>query len=381
MRPGVMQWRTAMWRGPTARSQRACLPAGTALGRSFSTAAGRQTSLAAELEKGPTLDDFVQGGAAAAPRSRLRPARERKPEWLKVERPTGDNYQRLRKSLRSLNLATVCEEARCPNIGECWGGKEGTATATIMVMGDTCTRACRFCNVKTAKAPGALDPMEPANTADAIASWDINYVVITSVDRDDLPDAGAAHLASVIREIKARKPSLMLECLAPDFSGVEALVGQVARAGLNVFAHNIETVERLQGRVRDRRANYAQSLSVLEAARRLQPGLVTKSSIMLGVGEEAAEVRQAMRDLLSAGVEIFTLGQYLRPSKKHMPVARMLTPEEYEAWRQEGMDMGFKYVASGPLVRSSYRAGEFFLEAFARERQGQAAQTAAAQPA
>lgn len=199
---------------------------------------------AATLDDGLSLDDFVRGDVG----SRLRPTRERKPEWLRVERPGGENYTRLKKGLRTLKLATVCEEARCPNIGECWGGKEGTATATIMVMGDTCTRACRFCNVKTARAPAALDELEPVNTAEAVASWDINYVVITSVDRDDLPDGGSEHLAKVIRAIKERKPSLMLECLAPDFSGDEALVAQVATAGLNVFAHNIETVERLQVR-------------------------------------------------------------------------------------------------------------------------------------
>ena len=299
---------------------------------------------------------------------------------------------RIRNGLRAGGLATVCEEARCPNIGECWSSKEGAATATIMVLGDTCTRGCRFCNVKTSRAPYAAAPPwarartpsrlwphrlcaltdrplpaddEPEKTAEAIASWSVDYVVITSVDRDDIFDGGAEHYARVVRRVKQLKPSMRLECLTPDFNGTSGLAGvaTVASAGLDVYAHNIETVERLQGTVRDRRAGYSESLGVLEHARAINPSVVTKSSIMLGLGEEPAEVRQTMRDLRDAGVEIFTLGQYLRPSRRHMKVARMLPPEEYDAWREEGMAMGFKYVASGPLVRSSYKAGEVFLKA------------------
>ena len=294
----------------------------------------------------------------------------RHPDWLRVQRPGGDDYMRIRNGLRASKLATVCEEARCPNIGECWSSKKGAATATIMILGDTCTRGCRFCNVKTSRRPPLPAADEPEKTAEAIASWEVDYVVITSVDRDDIADGGAEHYARTVRRIKELKPSMRLECLTPDFNGTSGLEGvaTVARAGLDVYAHNIETVERLQSTVRDRRAGYRESLAVLEHARVTTSGLVTKSSIMLGHGEEPHELRQTMRDLLNAGVEIFTLGQYLRPSRRHMKVARMVPPEEYEAWREEGLAMGFKYVASGPLVRSSYKAGEVFMEAFLKKR-------------
>ncbi len=310
-----------------------------------------------------------------AGRRRRRKPHVRHPEWLRVPMPGGDDFHRIRRGLRQGKLATVCEEAKCPNIGECWGGKKGTATATIMVMGDTCTRGCRFCNVKTSRSPPPIAADEPEKTADEIASWEVDYVVITSVDRDDMPDGGADHFARVVRRVKSVKPSMRLECLTPDFNGTSGLDGVelVARSGLDVYAHNIETVPRLQASVRDRRAGWAQSLGVLEHAKRASPGLVTKTSIMLGLGEEQHEVRQAMRDCLDAGVEIFTLGPYLRPTKRHIKVARMLPPEEYDMYREEGMAMGFKYVASGPLVRSSYKAGEVFLEAFLRQREIDAA--------
>jgi len=298
---------------------------------------------------------------------------ERHPEWLKVQRPGGDDYMRIRNGLRASKLATVCEEARCPNIGECWSTKKGAATATIMVLGDTCTRGCRFCNVKTSRAPPLPADDEPEKTAEAIASWEVDYVVITSVDRDDIHDGGAEHYARVVRRVKELKPTMRLECLTPDFNGTSGLdgVATVARAGLDVYAHNIETVERLQGAVRDRRAGYRESIGVLEHARAVNPELVTKTSIILGFGEEAHEIRQTMRDMRDAGVEIVTLGQYLRPSRRHMKVARMLPPEEYDMWRDEGMSMGFKYVASGPLVRSSYKAGEVFMEAILKEREAE----------
>lgn len=311
--------------------------------------------------------------------SRL-PARKRKehvrhPDWLKAPMAGGDDYQRIKKNLKASNLATVCQEARCPNIGECWGGKEGTATATIMVMGDTCTRGCRFCNVKTSRNPAPLMENEAEEVGRNIASWGVGYVVITSVDRDDITDGGAGHFAAVVRKAKELNPKLLLECLTPDFNGTSGLEGvaTVATSGLDVYAHNIETVERLQRTVRDHRAGYRESFAVLEHAKRVQPSLVTKTSIMLGCGEEEVEVRQTMRDALSAGVEIFTLGQYLRPSKKHMPVSRLVHPDEFEAHRLAGLEMGFKYVASGPLVRSSYKAGEAFIEGFLKQRDAAAA--------
>lgn len=261
------------------------------------------------------LREALMDEGGAAPDRRRKP-HQPKPNWLKVPMPGGADFQRLKKGLRSGKLATVCEEAKCPNIGECWGGKKETATATIMVMGDTCTRGCRFCNVKTARNPAPINPDEARSTAETIASWDVGYVVITSVDRDDIPDGGASHFAEVIRTAKRLNPALLLECLTPDFNGTSGLAGVhlVATSGLDVYAHNIETVQRLQSTVRDRRAGYAESFRVLEHARAAREGhaqgpVVTKTSIMLGCGEEPAEVTQTMRDALDAGVEIFTLGK------------------------------------------------------------------------
>ncbi|RHY41009.1 hypothetical protein DYB30_011268 [Aphanomyces astaci] len=304
--------------------------------------------------------------------SRRPSASNRKPDWLKAQPTTGENYIRLRDTVRSLKLATVCEEARCPNIGECWGGgKNGTATATIMLMGDTCTRGCSFCAVKTSRRPPPLDPNEPANVSKAIAQWGLDYIVFTSVDRDDLPDAGAEHFASTVRrlpslslhvrQLRAALPEILIECLTPDFSGRVDLVETVARSGLDVFAHNIETVERLQRRVRDYRANYGQSLAVLELAKAAQPSLITKTSIMLGVGETPEDVMQTLQDLRASGVDVVTFGQYLRPSTKHMPVAAYITPDAFAHWQKVAESLGFLYVASGPMVRSSYKAGEYFL--------------------
>jgi lipoic acid synthetase len=291
----------------------------------------------------------------------------RKPEWLKVRAPGGDHYRQLKELLRGLTLHTVCEEARCPNVGECWGG----GTATVMLMGDTCTRGCRFCAVKTGNPRGLLDVAEPENVAVALERLSLHYVVLTSVDRDDLPDGGAAHFARTVERIKERTPEMLVEVLIPDFRGDRKALETIVKAGPDVIAHNVETVERLTPTVRDRRAPYRQSLEVLRLLKELAPDGYTKSSIMVGLGETAAEVEHTMRDLREVGVDVLTLGQYLRPTPKYLPVAEYVTPEQFEAYRAAGEAMGFMYVASGPLVRSSYRAGEFFLEGLIRSKKGQ----------
>lgn len=289
----------------------------------------------------------------------------RKPEWLKIRAPGGDNYTKLKKRARNLRLATVCEEAQCPNIGECWGG----GTATFMLMGDTCTRGCRFCAINTAKHPPALDPEEPQNVAEAVAAMQLTYVVLTSVNRDELPDGGAEHLANCLRAIKNASPDTLLEMLIPDFMGDEAAVQTVAHAPLAVLAHNVETVERLTNSVRDPRASYEQSLDVLEYAKTIAPNLLTKSSIMVGLGETEAEVTQTLVDLRDRSVDVVTLGQYLRPSSKHLPVVEYVHPHTFERYAETARKLGFGYVASGPLVRSSYRAGELYIERTLRQRQ------------
>lgn len=243
--------------------------------------------------------------------------RLRLPPWLKTEIPIGKNYSQLKETLSDLKLSTVCEEAKCPNIGECWGGGESkSATATIMIMGDQCTRGCRFCSVKTNKAPPQLDPMEPTNTAKAIAGWNLHYIVITSVDRDDLADQGSNHFAKTVQEIKKYNPTMYVECLTPDFKGDEQCVNIVANSGLDVFAHNIETVERLQWLVRDPRANYKQSMKVLVKAKEFNPHIVTKTSIMLGLGETDDDILRTMEDLRKNNVDCLTLGQYMQPTKR-----------------------------------------------------------------
>jgi len=303
-------------------------------------------------------------------------ARLPKPKWLRAQPADSENYKAMRATVRSKGLATVCEEARCPNIGECWGGKEdaqgnkGPATATVMIMGDTCTRGCSFCAVKTSRAPPPPDPEEPRKVAEAVGEWGLDYVVLTSVDRDDIPDQGAGHFAEVVRRLKASSPSLLVEALTPDFRGEHDLVDLVANSGLDVYAHNTETVERLQRRVRDRRAGYFQSLGVLRRAKESGPqGILTKTSLMLGLGEEDDEIRRTMEDLREHDVDVLTLGQYLQPTKRHMKVRAYVTPEKFDEWARVGEDeFGFKYVASGPLVRSSYRAGEFYLKNLLNER-------------
>jgi len=286
--------------------------------------------------------------------------------------PSGKNYKRIKESLKDLKLATVCQEAKCPNIGECWGGGDShVSTATIMILGDTCTRGCRFCSVKTSKDPPPPDPEEPRNTAYAISKWGVDYIVLTSVDRDDLEDQGSAHIAETVRKIKEFSPRMLVEVLSPDFRGDLGCVEKVVNSGLDVFAHNIETVKSLQGRVRDPRANYEQSMSVLREAKNLTSNdkLLTKSSIMLGLGESDLEIEETMQDLRRNGVDCLTLGQYMQPTKRHLRVEEFVTPTKFDHWKDVGDKMGFLYTASGPLVRSSYKAGEFYLKNIIQSRQ------------
>ncbi|KAL4200722.1 hypothetical protein AMTRI_Chr02g212640 [Amborella trichopoda] len=299
----------------------------------------------------------------------------KKPQWLRQRAPQGGRYQELKDSLSHLKLNTVCEEAQCPNIGECWNGGggaggegDGIGTATIMLLGDTCTRGCRFCAVKTSRNPAPPDPMEPENTARAIASWGVGYIVLTSVDRDDLTDGGSGHFARTVKTLKDLKPEILVECLTSDFKGDLGAVSTVVHSGLDVFAHNIETVKRLQRLVRDPRAGYQQSLNVLKHAKTCKEGMITKSSIMLGLGESDDELKEAMSDMRSIGVDILTLGQYLQPTPLHLTVKEYVTPEKFAFWKEYGESIGFCYVASGPLVRSSYRAGEFFIESMLKEQ-------------
>ena len=284
------------------------------------------------------------------------PVSARKPGWLRVGVPGGERYQRVRETLRGLRLHTVCQEAHCPNVADCWGG----GTATVMLMGDVCTRGCRFCNVKTAAHPPPLDPEEPRHLAEAIRELHLDYIVVTSVDRDDLPDGGAAHFAEAIVRLK-EIPGLLVEVLTPDFRGDAEAVRTVGRSAPDVFANNIETVRRLTPVVRDQKAGYDQTLAVLHRMKREFPRIVTKSSIMVGLGEREDELVDTMRDLRAVGVDILTLGQYLRPSAWHLPVVQWITPEQFQAYKALGEEHGFRYVASGPLVRSSYRAAELFL--------------------
>nr|XP_005897412.1 PREDICTED: lipoyl synthase, mitochondrial isoform X2 [Bos mutus] len=290
------------------------------------------------LQSGPDLQEFISGNLADKSTwdeykgnlKRQKGERLRLPPWLKTEIPMGKNYNKLKNTLRNLNLHTVCEEARCPNIGECWGGGEyATATATIMLMGDTCTRGCRFCSVKTARNPPPLDANEPYNTAKAIAEWGLDYVVLTSVDRDDMPDGGAEHFAKTVSYLKERK-------------------------------------------VRDPRANFDQSLRVLKHAKEVRPDVISKTSIMLGLGENDEQVYATMKALREADVDCLTLGQYMQPTKRHLKVEEYITPEKFKYWEKVGNELGFHYTASGPLVRSSYKAGEFFLKNLVAKRKTKA---------
>jgi lipoic acid synthetase len=275
-----------------------------------------------------------------------------KPSWLRAKMPSGKGYGNTRSIVKQHRLSTVCEESMCPNIGECWNA----GTATIMVLGSVCTRACRFCAVDTGNPKGWLDVDEPYNTGRAVKLMGLEYVVITSVDRDDLADGGAAHYAACVNEIKKQNPNTAVEALTPDFNGVMAHVELVVDSGLEVFAQNVETVRRLTHPVRDPRAGYEQTLDVLAHAKKHRPGVLTKTSLMLGLGERDDEILASMDDLRAANVDILTLGQYLRPTPNHLPVQRYVTPAEFEAYRKQGLDKGFFEVVAGPMVRSSYRA-------------------------
>ena len=285
---------------------------------------------------------------------------KRKPEWLKISLPSKGKYTEIKKILKELNLHTVCVEAKCPNLGQCWG--EGTAT--FMILGDICTRYCKFCATKTGNPRGIVDKDEPRRVAIAVQEMDLDYVVITSVTRDDLPDGGASIFRQTIEEIRKIKPDVYIEVLVPDFGGVRENIKTVIEAEPTVFAHNVEVVRRLTPLVRDRRASYEKSLSVLSIAKEFSSEILTKSGFMVGLGETFDEVIETMRDLRENGVDFLTIGQYLKPSPRHLEVDRYVTPEEFKVYEKIGLDMGFKYVASGPLVRSSYRAGEFFIKKY-----------------
>jgi lipoic acid synthetase len=292
------------------------------------------------------------------------PPRERKPAWLKVPLPGGEGHARLKRLARELDLHTVCEEARCPNIGECWKGDH--ATMTLMVLGDECTRRCRFCAVKTVDRAAPPDPLEPEHVGRAVAEMRLAYVVITSVDRDDLADGGAGHYAACIRAVRERSPSTVVETLIPDYAGAD--LGTLMAARPDVLAHNVEVVAHLQRKIRDPRCSFERSLETLLGAKQHQPDVFTKSSLMLGLGETQAQVLESMERLRAAEVDFLTLGQYLRPTRNHAPVREYVTPERFDQLRALGEEMGFRYVASGPLVRSSYKAGEFFALRLVRER-------------
>lgn len=279
-----------------------------------------------------------------------------KPEWLKIRAPTAETFAVLREKIPRLGLHTVCEEAHCPNMGECWSA----GTATFMVLGDTCTRGCRFCAIKTAAAPLPPNPGEPVTLAQTIADMKLGYVVITSVDRDDLPDQGAGHFAECIRTVRERNPGIGIEVLTPDFRGSESCIRTVLDAQPDVFGHNLETVKRLQASVRDRRANYAQSLGVLRTVKGASPKAFSKSALMLGLGETEDEVLEALDDLRAANVDIVYLGQYLQPSERHYPLRAFVRPEVFKRLEEAARAKGFVFAKAGPFVRSSYKAQEFF---------------------
>jgi lipoyl synthase len=286
-----------------------------------------------------------------------RTRRDPKPPWLKVRAPGGENYTRLKQTLRELDLYTVCEEARCPNVGECWSA----GTATVMLLGHTCTRGCRFCAVTSGNPRGAVDPREPEHVARAVEAMGLRYVVLTMVDRDDLLDGGAGHVAETVGALRTRRPELLIETLTGDFAGNHTDVDTVVDAAPHVFAHNVEVPRRLTPTIRDVRCSYDRSLDVLRRAKERSPDRLTKSSIMVGVGETDDEVVETLRELRGAGVDIVTIGQYLRPTPKHAVVERYVEPDRFAEYERAGIDMGFSFVASGPLVRSSYHAAEAFV--------------------
>ena len=289
-----------------------------------------------------------------------------KPEWLKIRPPHGEAFAEVKGTLRELGLNTVCESAHCPNLSECWSG----GTATFMVLGNVCTRGCRFCAVDKSAKGEKLDEQEPAKLAEAVKRWNLNYIVVTSVDRDDLPDQGAGHFAECIRELKKSNPNLIVEVLIPDFRGSEECIQTIVAAKPHVIAHNIETTEDLQGRVRDPRAGYWQSIGVLQKVKGLDNTIFTKSAVMLGLGETKQMVLKSFNDLRGVGCDFITIGQYMRPSKKHLPVRNYLPPDLFKYYEKKALERGFKYAAAGPFIRSSYRAGEFFVRAMVEKRRG-----------
>jgi lipoic acid synthetase len=319
-----------------------------------------------QRDSNPTSSD------AAAPREAPRakvgvPIRAPKPAWLRVPLPGGSGYAKLKELTDSLRLNTVCQSARCPNVGECWKGEH--ATMTIMVLGDECTRRCRFCAVKTVERAAPPDPEEPLHVGQAVAAMNLAYVVLTSVDRDDLPDGGSAHYADCIRRVRELAPRTVVETLIPDYQ--DAALATLLAAAPDVLAHNVEVVDRLQRKIRDPRCSFERSLSTLREAKRLAPRAFTKSSLMLGLGETHEEVLESLERLRAAGVDFLTIGQYLRPTENHAPVREWVPPARFDEYRSLGERLGFRYVASGPLVRSSYKAGEFFAARLVRERREQ----------
>jgi len=291
---------------------------------------------------------------------------KRKPHWLAVKLGGGGEFPGVRRVLRKYRLHTVCEEAKCPNIGECWG--EGTAT--FMILGDTCTRHCKFCATRTGNPRGLVDEDEPERLRDAVSELGLDYVVITSVTRDDLPDGGASVFARTVRLLKELPSPPKVELLIPDFRGDRAALEEVVAAGPDVVAHNLETVRRLTPIIRDRRASYDVSLEVLRLLKEIKPDLYTKSGLILGMGETRDEIIESLRDMRERGVDFVTMGQYLRPTLRHLPVDRFITPDEFRELEEIALSMGFLYAASGPLVRSSYRAGEFFVQSLLKGRKG-----------
>ncbi len=283
--------------------------------------------------------------------------KEKKPDWLKVRLPSSPGFFQLKKETGHLGLATVCKEAKCPNIAECWEQK----TLTIMIMGDTCTRFCKFCNVKTGNPKRVLDPEEPYKTAHLLSQLDLKYVVVTSVDRDDLEDSGAEHFAKTILAIKQECPNTLLETLIGDLKGELDPLKVIVKAKPTVISHNLETVKRLTGEIRDRRASYDRSLELLGRIKTLDPTIYTKSSLMVGMGETEEEVLETMSELRAKDVDFITIGQYLRPTEKHYPVKEYIHPDQFKKYEEQAREAGFKVVAASPLVRSSYKAGEYFI--------------------
>lgn len=303
---------------------------------------------------------------------RLPDGRLRKPDWIRVKAPTSREFAETKKLMRSKKLHTVCEEAACPNIGECWSKRH----ATVMILGDTCTRACAFCNVKTGR-PMQVDPMEPLNTAEACKSMGLSHIVITSVDRDDLPDGGASQFVKVIEEIRKASPTTTIEILTPDFRNKPGAIERVAEAGPDVFNHNLETVPRLYPKIRPG-ARYYHSLRLLETVKKVNPHIFTKSGIMVGLGEERLEVSQVMDDMRMADIDFMTIGQYLQPTPRHAKVERFVTPDEFKAYGRMGRGKGFLLISATPLTRSSYHAGDDF-ERLRSAREAQIANRAAAE--